>query len=218
MSVNYSLLKESEMEIMNEFKEFYNYIMDMNLELYKYLQSSHLDEKWVSDDEYDSIKEMLNKSEILKSDLVSNCIWVIQKNEPRASHLRFVIAIVYATKNLLNISNNTRKIARFFNKTKISIDLFNVFLNLYKDTMNLSKKIFDILFDKKIIEKTKPIEENSNKYHLAVKNIFKDSNDESSDECNFKDKDVINFFINIGRLERIIDHQEDILKDFNYIK
>ncbi len=218
MAINYGLLKESENEIMIEFKEFYSFVIGINTKLYEYLQDDVESLRSISEEQLEIINDLVKKAEITQGDLLANCIWLIQKNEPRASHLRFIIAIIYSIKNLLNVCESTLKLAKFFSKIQINVDLFKEFLNAHKLTIELSKKIADSLSerDPNIIQQN--LKNDFENYHQEIKTLIRKCAYIHDDNLYKDNKDLINFIINLGRLERIIDRQENILHDFAYIK
>lgn len=77
MSVNYGLLKESENEIMGEFRIFYDYIIEIQSTLYNSLIINK--NQNITEEDFENIQSMVKKSEIMHNDLLSNCIWLIQK-------------------------------------------------------------------------------------------------------------------------------------------
>ncbi|MBR2857663.1 hypothetical protein IKE96_00330 [bacterium] len=54
-------------------------------------------------------------------------------------------------------------------------------------------------------------------YHKELKNIVRSFTYDLHKTSNSKTNDLLDFIIIIGRLERILDSQENILKDFMYI-
>lgn len=215
MSVNYGLLKESENEIMGEFRIFYDYIIEIQSALYNSLIARK--DQNITEEDFDNIQSMVKKAEIMHNDLLSNCIWLIQKNEPRASHLRFIIAIVYSIKSLLYISDGVVKIANFFYKKKIIAELFKEFLTAYEDTIELSKEIANSLTERDISIVVQNLKDKFDTYHQEIKNLVRKCAYIHDDNLYRDNKDLINFIINVGRLERLIERQENILSDFSYI-
>lgn len=215
MAVNYGLLKESENEIMSEFRVFYDYIIEIQSTLYDSLTTCK--NQNISEEDFENIQSMVKKSEIMHNDLLSNCIWLIQKNEPRASHLRFIIAIVYSIKSLLYVSDSVVKIANFFYKKKIIPELFKEFLTAYADTIELSKEIANSLTERDISAVVQNLKDKFDTYHQEIKNLVRKCAYIHDDNLYRDNKDLINFIINVGRLERLIERQENILSDFSYI-
>ena len=215
MSVNYGLLKESENEIMGEFRIFYDYIIEIQSALYNSLIARK--DQNITEEDFDNIQSMVKKAEIMHNDLLSNCIWLIQRNEPRASHLRFIIAIVYSIKSLLYISDGVVKIANFFYKKKIIAELFKEFLTAYEDTIELSKEIANSLTERDISIVVQNLKDKFDTYHQEIKNLVRKCAYIHDDNLYRDNKDLINFIINVGRLERLIERQENILSDFSYI-
>lgn len=215
MAINYGLLKESETEIMNEFRVFYDYVIEIQSTLYNSLATCK--DQNISEEDFDNIQNMVKKSEIMNNDLLSNCIWLIQKNEPRASHLRFIIAIIYSIKSLLYVSDGVVKIANFFYKKKIITELFKEFLTVYLETIELSKEIASSLVERDIASVVQNLKDKFDTYHQKIKNLVRKCAYIHDDNLYRDNKDLINFIINIGRLERLIERQENILADFSYI-
>lgn len=215
MAVNYGLLKESENEIMGEFRVFYDYIIEIQSTLYNSLITCK--DQNITEEDFEGIQSMMKKSEIMHNDLLSNCIWLIQKNEPRASHLRFIIAIVYSIKSLLYISDGVVKIANFFYKKKIIAELFKEFLTAYEDTIELSKEIANSLTERDITAIIQNFKDKFDNYHQEIKNLVRKCAYIHDDNLYRDNQDLINFIINVGRLERLIERQENILSDFSYI-
>lgn len=216
MAVNYGLLKESENEIMSEFRVFYDYIIEIQSTLYDSLTTCK--NQNISEEDFENIQSMVKKSEIMHNDLLSNCIWLIQKNEPRASHLRFIIAIVYSIKSLLYVSDGVVKIANFFYKKKIIPELFKEFLVAYADTIELSKEIANSLTERDISAVVQNLKDKFDTYHQEIKKLVRKCAYIHDDNLYRDNKDLINFIINVGRLERLIERQENILSDFSYIR
>lgn len=219
MAVNYGLLKESENEIMFEFNSFYELVLNINNELYNYLMFNinNENEVMVNDEQLDAIIDMTKRAEITENDLLANCIWLIQKNEPRASHLRFIIAIIHSIKNLISITYGTLKLAKFFNKNTIAIELLKELMNAYKATNDISKKIAESLSNRNISLVQQNLKEDFDNYHQEIKTLIRKCAYIHDDNLYKDNKDLINFIINITRIERLVDRQENILDDFSYI-
>lgn len=74
MAINYGLLKESENEIMIEFKEFYSFVIGINTKLYEYLQDDVESLRSISEEQLEIINDLVKKAEITQGDLLANCI------------------------------------------------------------------------------------------------------------------------------------------------
>ena len=131
--------------------------------------------------------------------------------------MRFIIAIIYSARNLRNFCDNTYKITRFFNKQKLNDHFFKPFVECYETTIKLSKKMKDILVNKNDNEGKEKIKQEFEDYHKELKNIIRSFTYDLHKSSNSNTNDLLDFIIIIGRLERILDSQENILKDFMYI-
>lgn len=75
MAVNYSLLKESENNLMDEMLNFYQFTNNINSKLLKYIMKSKNEiNNILNEEQFEEINEEINKSKVMQSDLLANCI------------------------------------------------------------------------------------------------------------------------------------------------
>lgn len=115
------------------------------------------------------------------------------------------------------ISDSVVKIANFFYKKRIIAELFKEFLTAYEDTIQLSKEIASSLTERDISNVVQNLKDKFDTYHQEIKNLVRKCAYIHDDNLYRDNKDLINFIINVGRLERLIERQENILSDFSYI-
>ena len=218
MAVNYEFIKYSELELYNEFKSIFKYVVETHQILFSTLNEKNNDADF-EDSAIENIRHRHKNLELMNSDLLGNCIWNIQKNEPRASHLRFIVTIIKNLKDVEIINNYCLKILRFFNKRKLPSDLNKHFIEAYKTTNDVSKKILnEFETNNKIDPNNEKIITIFNDYHKYLKNIIRTSILIYS-EKNIKidNKTLIDLITNFGILERIVEHEESIINSFSLI-
>ena len=218
MAVNYEFIKYSELELYNEFKSIFKYVVETHQTLFSTLNEKNNDADF-EDSAIENIRHRHKNLELMNSDLLGNCIWNIQKNEPRASHLRFIVTIIKNLKDVEIINNYCLKILRFFNKRKLPFDLNKHFIEAYKTTNDVSKKILnEFETNNKIDPNNEKIITIFNDYHKYLKNIIRTSILIYS-EKNIKidNKTLIDLITNFGILERIVEHEESIINSFSLI-
>ncbi|MDE5651573.1 MAG: hypothetical protein K2H80_00695 [Ureaplasma sp.] len=215
MPVNYILLKEKEQEIINEFLNFYDQTLKIIAEFESYLLDNKNKDVGLDDKVYDEIIDKIRKNELIGQDLLSNCIWTIQKNEPRASHLRFIIAIIYSIRNLNNITRYTNKICKWLNKEKVKPEFLKVLISSLQLTYQRSLKIYSYIANNNWNEMKEIYENESEDYHSKMKNTISMISTENGSKWKLNNKELIEYIYAIGRIERIVDMQDNIINDLS---
>ncbi|MDE5617509.1 MAG: hypothetical protein K2I36_01540, partial [Ureaplasma sp.] len=191
MPVNYILLKEKEQEIINEFLNFYDQTLKIVAEFENYLSDNKNKDVELDDKVYDEIIDKIRKNELIGQDLLSNCIWTIQKNEPRASHLRFIIAIIYSIRNLNNITRYTNKICKWLNKEKLKPEFLKVLIDSLQLTYQRSLKIYNYIANNNWNEMKDIYESESEDYHSKMKNTISMISTENGSKWKLNNKELI---------------------------
>ncbi|MGL4252241.1 MAG: hypothetical protein ACRCRQ_01650 [Metamycoplasmataceae bacterium] len=173
MATNYNTLIKSEKTLKKMVVEFLEYSLATHKKLWKYIYSNEDGHKIV-----DSISVNVKESEQKARDLVDECIWTISKDDPRANHLRFIISIIYCSRDIEKSVSYTLSMAKIYVRKQINreqivmiqnivdnyIKLFTEFIQMYKEIK--IKELYDtaekMYFD--FIEAT----------HYITKNIRKE--------------------------------------------
>ncbi len=220
MSINFQFIKSSEHELFKDFKHIYKYLVDTHKFVYDALVkkndnlNSSFDQQTI-----DTINFRYKQVDILINDLLSNCVWNIQKNEPRANHLRFIVAIINSLRDLEFLNNSYISLLKFFIKRQLSPDIYNHFLEAYKITNNVSFNIIEELeIHNRLYSGNEKLSNIFVEYHKYLKNIIRTSILIYSENNNLLDnKTLIDLITNFGILERIVEHQESIITAFSFI-
>lgn len=129
MSTNYNILLKSEKKL----KELIlSYILLMH-EIHKKLWIDT--NKYINDNLhiiFDNVERRLKRSKDMEDELLDECIWTISKDDPRANHLRFIISIIYSTKDISRSCEYAQSIAKIIVRNNINQDVIKNFMPLSK--------------------------------------------------------------------------------------
>ncbi len=220
MSINFQFIKSSEHQLFKEFKHIYKFAVESHDFMYETLVKK-TDNMNLGFDQniIDTIQFRYKQVDILINDLLSNCVWNIQKNEPRANHLRFIVAIINSLRDLEFLNNSYLSLLKFFMKRQLSQDIYKHFLEAYKITNNVSHTIIDELEEhNRLYIGNEKLVNTFTEYHKYLKNIIRTSILIYSENNHMLDnKTLIDLITNFGILERMVEHQESIIHAFSYI-
>lgn len=111
MTDRYLVLKSDEKKIYETFtSQFSGFINELEVVLKKFNDNYDCEKLFEEELEYD------RKNIVIVNDIVDECIWLIQKNEPRANHLRFFISVINSCNHLKRTSAYIVNFAKFYRK------------------------------------------------------------------------------------------------------
>lgn len=207
---NYTNLKLEEREIMEHFKVFLNEVIEFYEDQLKaYIQ--HKDCEAFFEKAIDTDKRNLRKS----YDLLDECIWFIQKNEPRANHLRLIIAIINSLNDIKRISKYTLAFSNFYFKE--GEDRNDFIVGKIEQLGHLSvatmKSLYELIIEfelDKISERAKKIFEN---FILEYKEKYVNSINESIHLHNGNTRFIARTIIVVKNFDRSVDHVMNIIEN-----
>lgn len=222
MATNYFMMKESEDQLLKGFNNYFAFVIKMNNSLLANLQKEEanllIDEAKLSDQDYQVILYDSKKSQALYDDMLDDCMWVIQKNEPRAAHLRFVISIINSIRDLQKVGDYTAIIAKFFYKRHLNKPIYDNFIEAFVKTNQLINLIYQEFTTKRIEEFREDIDKLTGEYHQYLKNKIRTcSLLYSETDLTLENKTLIDLIACFGALERSIEHLESVLRAFYYV-
>lgn len=222
MSINYSMTKESEKELRDYFFKYYHHVYDSWNDLIKVYK----EKKQISKEDLNHFFDLENKSNTYEVMMLDDCIWDISKNQPLASHLRFVVSIIYSISDLERMADYVISIARYMHDHPITEEaLYEIILASMQDSVFYMDKIVSLLKDpintktnwKKTYNKTIKY---SQEYHEKLeKNVSKLTN-VMYDQSNAKNVYKIYTLVAkiIKNVERNVDHSTNLIENFIYIR
>lgn len=212
MTNRYLILKNDEKKIFetftNQFKVFIN-------------ELENVCDKFKNDYDFEKLfEESLaydKKNIVINNDIIDECVWLIQKNEPRANHLRFFISLINSCNNLKRTSAYIVNFAKFYRKQNkyITKTYKDEITQLFEITINYINKLFNIFNEF-------PVEINEDEYnetfHQFLKEYKKISSKLVSDTINCDKKLDPNFItsivIVIKNFDRYLDTTIYIIDNF----
>ena len=161
--------------------------------------------------------ELKTRINDLKRDIRDDSIWIISKDQPRASHLRFIIAILYSIKDNERISQYAYNVAKWINKYPLSLNMRSSIPLLLKKSNLFFQKIINVVSSDSVNEYETEIKKDALEYRSFYKEFVKGmikKNNLNSDES-------IDMYFNISLIfkcfERTVDHLLEIFKNFMLI-
>ncbi|MCV3743379.1 phosphate uptake regulator PhoU [Ureaplasma sp. ES3154-GEN] len=214
MATNYSMMKESQTELFDTFKNFYKRVLDNTQDLCDKLMNKDLGYKEICNDAVFK-EEQVN---LIYSDLIDECVWTIQKDQPRAGHLRFFISVINSAKDLERISDHNEIISEYFEEYDFSEQEKIHFLNAFQASNQILYKFFDLFtinnFNPEMVDEVKAIRDQymneTNMKQMRTVYIHDELTDE---EMNSRVKLILMY----RHIERNIDHAINILQNFGNI-
>ncbi len=144
MTNKYSVLKNDEKKIFQTFTKQFQKLIDHLEDVCKKFKEAYDSEKL-----FDEALKIDKQNIMIMQDIVDESIWLIQKDEPRADHLRFFISLINSCSNLKRISAYLVNFGKFYYKHNASINQVyrQGICNLFELTITHVKKIF-VIFEK----------------------------------------------------------------------
>lgn len=220
MAINYGSLKESEKELIHKFYDYLEHTYKMHLEVISAFENIKNPEECKKI--INSIYELEKVSNITQADLLDECTWMISKEQPQASHLRFVIAIINSINDLERICDYANNIAKFLERHNyISEECFNIILTLEKLAITNYKSVFDYFRSNDAVTTYKFAEQLQNSFSQefgrqlkAIRDIYINKSSYINDNSELLTAPILA----LKNVERIMDHIMNIIEYFIYIK
>ncbi|MGL4948288.1 MAG: PhoU domain-containing protein [Mycoplasma sp.] len=207
---NYKNLKIEEKEIIERFKTFLLEVINTQEKFFNdFLCGIDVNEILFESIEKD--RRFIKKSR----DILDECIWFIQKNEPRANHLRLIIAVINSLSDIKRISNYIVTFSKFCSKQ--SAEDIEILKTEIKPLGSLSietvKKLYDLIsnFELETIKTNseavfeKFIVQYKESYTKTIKGTLKCKNDST--------KFVVNTVVIVKNFDRFVDHVMNIIEN-----
>lgn len=213
MAINIYSLVKSEVDLKNNFLEFFSMCQRMCLRALNEIQSKEISEDAI--EKFLSYKIRANEK---KRDIRDECIWTISKDQPRASHLRFIIAILYSIRDLERVAEQSYNVLFFSKKFKLPIQL-RKFLGDILQLINVSlARMYEIIKDNDCEKYEAEITGIFEKFKEKYKNVTTTLIEKVFGEIKNKAQVIYNFSIVMKYLDRIMDHMMTVYDNFLMIK
>ncbi|WP_412032192.1 PhoU domain-containing protein [Malacoplasma muris] len=218
MAINFLSLEKSELELNDNFLSLVSLCRKMYIKL-----ATMVDNKIVTQESLDKMEEYHNRVNESRRDIRDDCIWIISKDQPRASHLRYIIAVLYSIKDIERMSDYAYTISRILKKEKITTVMVNRLSSLLGKSIDFYDCIIDVLSKDDLSEYEEKIQSMFNSFRIDYKNFLTNSIELFSKTLSPSDVSqfisyYFNFSIIIKYIDRIVDHCLSIYKNFVSVK
>lgn len=142
MTNKYQSIKEDEKNIFKNFINCFEAILLEINDIYEKFKKQYNSEKL-----FDEALKFDQQNILVTNDIIDDCVWLIQKNEPRANHLRFFIAIISSCNNLKRSSAYIVNFAKFYYKENEHINehYLKEITKIFELTITHLNKLFNII-------------------------------------------------------------------------
>lgn len=218
MAINFLSLEKSELELNDNFLSLVSLCRKMYIKL-----ATMVDNKIITQESLDKMEEYHNRVNESRRDIRDDCIWIISKDQPRASHLRYIIAVLYSIKDIERMSDYAYTISRILKKEKITTVMVNRLSSLLGKSIDFYDCIIDVLSKDDLSEYEEKIQSMFNSFRSDYKNFLTNSIELFSKTLSPSDVSqfisyYFNFSIIIKYIDRIVDHCLSIYKNFVSVK
>ena len=222
MSVNYSMTKESEKTLRKSFFNFYDHVYIS----WKKLADTYKRHHDISDLDLEQFFKYEDQSNTYEADMLEECIWHISRYSPFASHLRFIISIIYSNSDLERMADYVISIARYLNQNKIKEkSIVNVISSVMAKSVETMDKIVSLLRKRENVDEhwittyrtTTKYADEFKKYfddqtRILVKAAFNKNTAEEAKNL------ITGASMILKNMERNVDHATNLVENFVYIK
>ncbi|WP_031489087.1 PhoU domain-containing protein [Ureaplasma canigenitalium] len=213
MATNYSIMKESQKELLNDFKKFYLKVIDNQNLLLNQIRNTDMT--------YESILQQTvfleNQINLIYTDILDECMWIIQKDSPRAGHLRFIIATINSIKDLERISDHAEMIAQYLLENNYNKEELRNFLDGFSDTNQLLTTLFNFFNENKYSQEVvDEILTMRNKVLTKLNYLLIDQL-KTINHQNLNDKKYSDLVLMFRHIERNVEHGINIIQNFGNI-
>ncbi|MGL4647126.1 MAG: hypothetical protein ACRCVI_00115 [Mycoplasmoidaceae bacterium] len=211
MAPNYELLLHSEHELSISFFESLDHLLEAHNYTWKFIFTNKLDDRKLEKIK-DKISYFSEASVTNHKDILDECVWIISKDQPRANHLRYIISMIYSTKDMDEISKGPKKILdniNFISEISKSLEkIVALYLDIFSKMINLLRE--------KDIEKN--YEKSRNLKTLFINEYNKFMEKILNEEIKKSREYYITVYKTVKILDRTIDHLFNIFDNFRFIK
>lgn len=215
MPINFDTLKTSEDGLRKLFLEFFNHVLESQDYLLKKFASS----KSLSTVAYNYIANRERIANQYEAKILDEACWIISKDQPRAAHLRYIIAMLRSIKDLERMGDFVERVSRILHQQKnIDDGIHREIVKLMEESQEFGNKIYKHLLSGS--KNTREYYKNASESFLHFSSIYRSCFKKIGQKIFKAKKDVtskIAIFTAIKHIERNADHAFNILENFVYI-
>lgn len=207
---NYKYLKIEEKEIIEKFNGFLLEVITFYEKEYtNYI--NHTDSQKMFEEAIEIDKKNIKHAH----DILDECVWFIQKNEPRTSHLRLIIAVINSLIDIKRISSYVVTFCKFYNK---QIDaksnyIFKRIVEVGQLSIDTTKKLYDLIEEYNLDTLSVKANLIFDDFIEQYKMRYVESITDSLKNKTINSKFVASTIIVIKNFDRFVDHMMNIVEN-----
>lgn len=214
MAINFFSLEKSEIELKQTFNEFLRLCFKIHEKAKEILKS-----KTINDEAIAEMHEYKIKAKEKKRDVRDDCIWILSKDQPRANHLRYIIAVLYSVRDLERIAEQGYNIIWYSKNSNLSESLMTTIYDVLDFSNDIFKSMKKIIEEKDVTKHTETVKKLANEFKENYKESLSDALKNSISLDTNKEFDYIyTFSIIMKYIDRTMDHLWSIYENFSMIK
>lgn len=219
MAINFYSLEKSEFELKQSFLEFVDMCYRYHVKACELLKESTISDEMIS-----KMLAKKMKAKEKKRDIKDDCIWIISKDQPRANHLRFIVAILYSSRDLERIAEQAYNIVWYSKKiwplkNNVSNPLKNIVIKCLENSNVFFEKMIEIFKSHSDFSKyLDDVKETIAKFRTEYKSILSEALKDLSLSINNQVDFIFSFSIVMKYIDRTIDHLWSIYDNFLMIR
>ena len=141
MSTNYNILLRSEKQLKKLVLEYLDLVYKIHTKAWAELNASAPADYGVV---FDNVERRLKRALLQEEELIDECIWTISKDDPRANHLRFIVSIIYCTKDLTRACEYAQSILKIIIRRNLDAAALDPLRPIVKTYLELLAKIIKV--------------------------------------------------------------------------
>lgn len=216
MATNYESLENSEIRLRNMFYAYYDHVLKTQEILLQKLKNN----KKITHADFDEIRDLENMSNQKEAEIMDEGLWMISKENPKANHLRFVMAILYSIKDLERMSDYVYTITQFLSTSKsVTVKIQQIFSEAFEKSYELNKIYYSLIQDASasiFYSEAQEIEKHYQEEYALIARKITDILFKAKEE--YSTNAYIGLVTALKHVERTIDHAINIVENFIYIK
>lgn len=213
MAINFFSLEKSEIELKQSFNEFLRLCFKIHEKVAEILKSKELNDEIIRE-----MHEYKIKAKEKKRDVRDDCIWILSKDQPRANHLRFIIAVLYSVRDLERIAEQGYNIIWYSKNSNLSDDLKKTIFKMLEFSNSIFKGMKKIIEEKDVTKHVEVVKKLANDFKENYKKYLSEALNISM-QNQIKEFDYMyTFSIIMKYIDRTIDHLWSIYENFSMIK
>jgi len=215
MPINFQTLRVSENNLRKMLCEYFEHIVFSQKKVLKYLK-----DKKITPERFQKVSDREKLANQYEAKILEEASWILSKDNPRAAHLRFIIAVIRSIRDLERMGDYVENLAIYFYKSKkIDTKMWTIAARALEQSIIVINAVYENmvsgpnqtpeLYATKVIPLYKIF---SRKYLTYLRQVGKIAFTSNKNKTN-----NLYAFSALKNIERNCDHALNIFENFIYI-